>query len=276
MKPLLLALALGLVIQAPLRAQDPVEIIKQSVAHDEENFAHLKDYTYQEIQEVRTLDKNGKDTIRNAQTNEILVLSGRPYSRRIAKDGKPLSEKDARKEQEKMDKESEKRLKETSKDRAKFEKERREEREFENELPAAYNFKLVGQETINGRSAWRMFAEPKPGYKPRVKDAEILKKVRATVWVDTATYQFMKAEMEVVDTISWGLFVFRIPPGAKISFEQIRVNDEVWLPREVHVRGEAKLAIFKTFRLAVDVSYKDYRKFQSDSQVVDAEEVGVQ
>ncbi|MEO8098904.1 MAG: hypothetical protein ABI811_14475 [Acidobacteriota bacterium] len=267
---LLLALGFGLVAQA----QDAVQILQRSVQRDEENFARLKDYTYQETQEVRTFDKQGKVTNTESETNEILILSGRPYSRQIAKDGKPLSEKDARKEQEKLDKESAKRIKETEKDRVKLEKERREQRAFAQEVPAAFTVTLLGEEIINGLPAWKIKADPKPAFKPTVKDADILKKVRGTFWVDQASYQWVKAEIDVTDTISWGFFVLRITPGAKISFEQIRVNDEVWLPRQVHVRADAKIALVKTFHVAVDVSYQDYRKFQSDSKILDADEVG--
>ena len=48
--------------------------------------------------------------------------------------------------------------------------------------------------------------------------------------------------------------MLRIPAGAKISFLQMRVNDEVWLPKTVHVRADAKVALMKTFRIVLDES----------------------
>jgi hypothetical protein len=70
------------------------------------------------------------------------------------------------------------------------------------------------------------------------------------------------------------LFVLRIPAGAKISFSQMRVNDEVWLPQRVHVRADAKVALIKTIRADIDVAYSNYRKFRAESQVIDVEEIG--
>jgi len=57
-----------------------------------------------------------------------------------------------------------------------------------------------------------------------------------------------------------------------ISFSQTRVNDEVWLPRAAHIRADARLGLLKTFRMGFDLAYSNYRKFQSESQVVGAVE----
>jgi hypothetical protein len=247
------------------------QIVRRSVERDASNFARFKDYTYHELLSVKSLDK--KDKVNNTGTvlSEIMMLGGRPYERVLERDGKPLSEKDAAKQQEKLDKEAEKRSKETDRDRAKYEKERQEERQFAQEIPAAFNFTMLGEEELDGLGVWKIYADPKPGFKPRNGDADILKKVRGTVWIDKAGYQWVRAELEVIDTISWGFFVFRIPPGAKISFVQTRVNDEVWLPHQIHVRTDAKIALIKTFHVDIDVSYSDYHKFHVESQVIDVE-----
>ena len=248
--------------------QDPAEILRKSVQRDGDNYARRKDYTYQEMQETRVLDKNGAATRVSSETHDILILSGRPYERLTAKDGKPLSEKEERREQEKIDKESARRIKDTAKERAELEKDRRDRREFAQQIPVAYNVQLLGEEPVSGHTAWKLSVDPKPGYKAPNKEAEVLKKVKGTVWVDQETYQLVKFDIDVIETFSWGFFVLRIPPGAKITYEQNRVNDEVWLPREIHVRADPKIALLKTFHIAMDIAYQDYRKFQSDSQIV--------
>jgi hypothetical protein len=207
------------------------------------------------------------------ELHEVLILGGRPYERLLERDGKPLSDKETAKEQAKLDKEAAKRAKETDRDRAKFEKDRLEERRFASEIPDAFNFRLLGQETIDGLPVWKIQADPKPGFKPRERRADLLKKVRGILWIEQAGYQWVRAEIDVIDTISWGLFVLRIPAGAKINFSQMRVNDEVWLPKQVHVRADAKLGLVKTFRIDMDVAYSNYRKFRAASQILDAEEL---
>jgi hypothetical protein len=251
----------------------PYEIVKRSVERDARNFERFKDYAFHELTVEKQLDKKGKITGTDTELSEVLMLGGRPYSRLLERDGKPLSEKDGAKEQDKLDKEAAKRAKETDRDRAKFEKDRLEERRFAREIPDAFDFQLLGEETMDGLPVWRIQAEPKPGFKPRQGRADLLKKVRGTLWIDQAGYQWVRAEIDVIDTISWGLFVLRIPAGAKISFSQMRVNDEVWLPKNVHVRADAKLALLKTIRLDMDVAYSNYRKFRAESQILDTQEL---
>jgi hypothetical protein len=78
----------------------------------------------------------------------------------------------------------------------------------------------------------------------------------------------VKAEGEAIDTLSFGFFLFRVAPGATVSFEQTSVNGEVWLPSRISVRAEARIAILKKMRAEVDITYREYRKFQADSKIV--------
>jgi hypothetical protein len=253
----------------------PQEIVRRSVERDASNFERFKDYTFHQFEDQKQLDKRGRVSHRDTELNEILMLGGRPYSRLLERDGRALSDKDARKEQEKLDKEAAKRAKETNRDRAKFEKERLDERRFAREIPEAFTFQLLGEERIDGLPVWKIKADPKPGFKPKDGRADLLRKVRGTIWIDQVGYQWIRAEIDVIDTISWGFFVLRIPAGAKISFLQTRVNDEVWLPKSIHVRADAKLALLKTFRVEMDVAYSSYRKFSAESQIISTQEVPI-
>jgi hypothetical protein len=263
-----------LLAAAAASGQDAREIVRQSVERDARNFERFRDYTFYELTEQKRYDKRGQLTSTETELHEVLILGGRPYERLLERNGKPLSEKEARKEQEKLDKEAAKRAKETERDRARYERERKEQRRFAREIPDAFTFTLLGEERIDGLPVWKIQAEPKPGYKPKERRAAIFKNVRGTLWIEQAGYQWVRAEIDVIDTISWGLFLLRIPPGAKISFAQMRVNDEVWLPREVHIRADAKVGLLKTFRLGLDIAYSNYRKFRSESQILEVEELG--
>lgn len=254
--------------------QDAREIVKRSVDRDARNFERFKDYTFQQYSDQKRFDKKGKVESTESELNEVLILGGRFYYRLLEKDGKPLSAKEAQKEQEKLDKEAAKRAAESERTRAKYERDRLQERKFAREIPDAFNFKLLGEERIDGLPVWKIQVEPKPGYKPRERRAGVLKSVRGTLWIDQTSYQWVKADIDVIDTISWGLFILRIPPGAKIEFSQMRVNDEVWLPKQIHVRADAKLGLLKTFRLGIDVDYRNYRKFRTESQILDVQEAG--
>lgn len=263
-----LALFALVVSIASAQTPDANAIVRKSLERDFFDFNSVKNYTYVEREEERQLDGKGKVTKTDSNTHEILILGGRPYEKRIEKNDKPLSEHDAQREQEKMDKELAKREHMSASDRAKIEKERAEDRAYLREIPEAFNLKLVGEETVSGLPAWVIEASPKPGYKPKKSQAKIFTKVSGKVWIDKAEYHWVKMDLRVDDPISYGVGLFKIAEGASVKFEQKRVNDEVWLPTHIQIHGEARLAYLKKLRLEVELTYRDYRKFQTDSKIV--------
>ncbi len=257
---------------ASAQAQDPVEIVRKSVEHDARNFELRKDYTFTEHEQNREFDSKGKLKHTDSETHEILMLAGRPYERVIAKNDKPLPPREEKREQEKLDREAAKRQKETAADRAKYEKERLEDRRFVREAPNAYNLKLVGTELVSGKPAWVIEAEPKQNYKPVIAHTDLLKKIHAKIWIDQADYQWVKVDAEAIDTLSFGLALIRIMKGGKIHFEQTRVNDEIWLPSLFTASGNARVGYLMKMSGDVNVTYRDYKKFQTESRIVSVEE----
>jgi hypothetical protein len=156
---------------------------------------------------------------------------------------------------------------------AKYEKEREESRKFLREVTDAYNFHMEGEENLEGRPMWVISAEPRPGFQPQLKDARILPKLHGKLWIDRQEYQWAKVEIEVLDTLSFGLSLLRIHQGAKVKFEATRVNDEVWLPKITYVAGSARIAFVKNERAEETTTYRDYKKFHVESKVISGGEV---
>lgn len=46
-----------------------------------------------------------------------------------------------------------------------------------------------------------------------------------------------------------------------------KINDEIWLPTELHFKGSARLFLVKGMRLEVHQQYSDFLKFTVESQV---------
>jgi hypothetical protein len=247
------------------------DLIRNSADKDVENNKRKQDYTYIRRDEERKLDSKGKVKSSESRTYEIMILAGEHAEKLIAKDDKPLSDKEAKKEDEKIQKLVSKGEKESESDRkkrlAKEEKERAEERQFVREVADAYQFHLRGMEDVNGRPAYVIDANPLPNYKPRLKDAKILPKVRMRLWIDKAEQQWVKIDIECIDTFSIGLFLARVNKGSTIHVEQTRVNDEVWLPRYLNLKVDAKIALLKNFDAEYDVTFRDYQKFRTDAVI---------
>jgi hypothetical protein len=237
----------------------------------------LRNYTYTEREVQAKLDGKGNTKSTEEHTYDILEIYGEQVERLTEKDNKPLSEKDAAKEDAKIQKIIDKRKNETEDERekreAKEEKEREEDREFVRDVADAYNFTLVGTETVGGREAWVIDGEPRPGFVPHSKDAKYLPKFHGRVWIDENDLQLAKLDVECLDTISWGLFLARFHRGSRFMLEQTRVNDEVWLPLHLTAEVNARLALFKSLDDSIEQTYSDYKKFRVTAKIVGLGEV---
>lgn len=247
------------------------EIVRKSADNDMENDKRLRDYTYVERQEEKRLDGKGKVKSTEIKTYDVMEIYGEQVEKLISKDDKPLSEKDAKKEDDKIQKLIDKRKNESESDREKRlkkeEKDREDERQFVREVADAYNFRFVGVETLDGRENYVIDADPKPGYEPKMKEAKILPKFRFRAWIDKDEIQWRKLEAECIDTVSFGLFIFRLHKGSRAVIEQTRVNDEVWLPQHAVITADARLALLKNLNVALDITDRDYKKFGSDTKI---------
>jgi hypothetical protein len=253
------------------------EMIRLSAEKDIENDKRQRDYTYVERVEEHKLNGKGDVSSTETRTYDVLEIYNEQVRRLIAKDDKPLSAKDAAKEEEKIQKLIDKRRNESDAQRQKRlkeeEKEREEGRHFVKEVADAYDFKLAGIETLDGRETYVIDGEPRPGFEPKRKEAKILPKFRFRVWIDRAENQWVKLDAQCIDTVSFGLFLARIHKGSRIVIDTTRVNDEVWLPRHVAVHVDVRVALLKNFNVAEEISYKDYKKFHAASRITGMEEV---
>ena len=265
-------LVLLLVCAGSLLGQQARDIVARSVELDQSNWQHMKDYTWIARQTDRILDSQGQVKSSRTEQWETVVIYGEPHRRMLERNGKPLSAEDQQKEQQKLDRAVAKREHETASRRvrreADFEKQREKDREFLREIPDLFDFKLLPDEKIDGHDVWVISAVPKPGAHPKSGDAKPLLKIQAKVWIDKAEYQWVKLEAETTATISFGLFIARLAPGARLEFEQTRVNDETWLPKREWVRGAARLGLLKKLMGDEEITWNNYRKFQVDSKVV--------
>jgi hypothetical protein len=260
-----------------LSQQQMEQLLRIAAEKDLQNDKKQFDYTYIQRSEEHRLDGKGQVKSTESKTSEVLVIYGEEVERLIAKNDKPLSDKDAAKEEEKIQKIIDKRRNESEGDRkkrlAKEEKEREDGRQFVREVADAYNFRLVGVETLNGRDAYVIDADPRPGYQPHRKEAKFLPKIRGRVWIDKEENQWVKIDAQVIDTVSFGLFLARLHKGTRIMVETMRVNDEVWLPKHMTAKVDVRVALLKNFNVDADVTYRDYKKFRTDTKIVGVSEV---
>lgn len=260
-----------------LSAEQMQQLFRIVADKDMENDKHLRDYTYTERAEEQRLDGKGQVKSTEVKTYEMMELYGEQVQRLIGKNDKPLDPKDAAKEEEKIQKFIDKRKNESDDDRRKREekeeKDREHDRHFVREVADAYNFHLAGTESLGGREAWVVDAQPRPGYEPHVKEAKFLPKFRFRAWIDQKDDQWLKLDIECIDTVSVGLFLARIYKGSRIMIEQTQVNDEVWLPSHVQLKVDVRLALLKDFKVEQEQTFRDYKKFRASTRIVGTREI---
>lgn len=247
------------------------ELLRRAEEKDIQNDKQQRDYTYIEREERHYLDGNGAVKKTVSRTSEILEIYGEQVERLTAKDDKPLAAGEAKKEDEKIQKIIDKRKNESEEARRKRlaheEKEREDDRKFVLEVADAFNFRLVGSEVVDGHDTWVLDGEPRPGYEPKNRDAKILTKFKGRIWIDKAEAEWMKLDITAIDTISVGWVFARIHKGTHVIVELTQVNDEVWLPKRVQIHVDVRLALFKNFDEDIDLAYRDYKKFRTDTKI---------
>jgi hypothetical protein len=86
--------------------------------------------------------------------------------------------------------------------------------------------------------------------------------------VDKQDDHLVKGEVEVIDTIPVGLFLALVGKDSHASFEETRVNDEVWLPSKVRASASARLGLVKVVRIEQELSYTNCRESQASPPIL--------
>jgi len=251
---------------------DPREIVRRSVEADQRNTKLVKNYTYQERVVEKRLDKDGRPKKQEIKAYDISILYGEPYRRLLQRNDRPLKDDEEKKEEEKLNKFIAKYKNESPQDRekrlAEADKRRGDQRAFAREIVDAYDFRLLGEEQVDGRSVFVIEATPRPDFRPKQPHADLLSKFRGKIWIDKNEYQWVKMQAETIDTVSFGLFLVRLHKGSTIAFEQTRVNEEIWLPRHVAVNASARVALMINAAIEQETTFSNYRKFVTDSRLL--------
>lgn len=263
------AVSLG---QDAARANLPA-IIQNAFHNQERNEKQSENYNYQERSVVRTLAGDGSVKKTEIRTYDVLWLEGSRWRRLIARDDQPLSADEERKVAEKFEKETAKRRNQSASDREKrLEREAKQREETEELIGAvldAYDFQVAGHDTVSGIPCLMIDAKPKASFKPHDRITNLLAHLAGRMWITEQDNQLVKVEAEALDNIRFGWFLATLGKGTRLTFEQVRVNDEVWLPSHTAVRVNAR-ALFKKLNLEQEATFSGYKKFRVETKVTDA------
>lgn len=229
-------------------------LVKQSIAnfHRSREAALKLGYT----QTDTTYSGNAKVV----EVSEITPLFGTPYERLISKNGQSLPPDERRKEEEKFQKVLEHRQNESAQERAARIRKYESDWTFLQDVPNAYNFKLLGEENLNGRPSWIVGLTPRENFRPVTARGAMLRHIQGRLWIDQQDVQWAKAEAHVIDTISIGWILARIGPGAEIRLDLERVADGVWMPKHIDINGNARVLMVHRKNIEEQLVFNNYRQ----------------
>lgn len=232
---------------------DAQAIVRQSIANCERDWAATANWAWTQT------DVSYADGKKEITVSEVTPVGGTPYERLIKKDGRQLNPDDQRREDRKFAKIQNVRDSESPAEREARMRKYRSERAFMMDIPRAYNFTLQGEENINGRPAWVISMKPRPDFVPTAPHSAMLERFEGKLWIDKQDLQWARAEAQAIDTVSIGWIIARVGPGARFTFEQTRVSEDLWMPRRLHISGLVHIMMLYPKDLNEDVSYTDYR-----------------
>jgi len=234
---------------------DAQEIVRRSVENADRSWQARESYLY-----TKRIEEKRLDTSRGVKSDAVdvvnhLVVNGGPAEVTVSHNGGPATAAQQRQNHDAL----EQRRLETPAKRAAREQESRESHAFIDEVPQAFDFRIIGKDEINGRPAYVLSAIPKPGFHAQTKYGKIFAEVQGKLWVDEQDFGWVKADVTVIEPFSMGYFLARVQPGSRILFEQARVGDGLLMPVKVDVAADAKVLFLINYKMDETITYADYR-----------------
>ncbi len=251
------AAALALTLSAAVPPPNVPDLIRRSVQAIETDWSQTPNYSFVE-RDVES-KKDGKPVVK---TERVLMIDGSPYNRLIAVNDQPLSPGAQAEEARQVGRAIEKRQHELEGERNrrlwKYQKEGRQNETMLKGMVDAFDFRLVGEEVVNGHDCWVLEAKPKPGYQPTSRETKVLTGMTGRLWIDKRDRQWVKVQAEVVKPVSFFGFLARVEKGTRFLLEQEPVAVGLWLPKHFSMQVKASALGFNQ-NSTDDETYSDYR-----------------
>jgi hypothetical protein len=259
----------------PALAERPLPQVRDLVLDVERNQqaaeAARRDYTYHIHEEDQELD--GKGNIKKTTTtdSESVTIRGVRVDRVTARDGRPLNADEQRKENEKIDKEVEK---DTERREKLADKGKETDSRGDELIPASRILQLLvftnpRRVEFNGRPAIAADFTGDPNAKTRNPGESIIRDLTGTVWFDEQDRVIAHAEGRFLNDFKiGGGLVADVKKNSSFEATFSKVNDEVWLPKDIEGQGRLRFLLVAGFSGRMRLTVSDYRKFRSSSSIV--------
>lgn len=254
-----LGLALMLAAEAAAVSPDVASILQRSQQASLVDWQAAPDYDCLETD---------KQPDGSSRTYQDLMVDGSPLQLLVAVNGKPLSRSLQAQQQQKLQVAIAHRRAESPSQRANriaaYQKERERDHLLMTQFVAAFNFHLQGEQKLEGHSVYVIRATPRPGYRPPDYQAKVLTGMEGMLWIDQATFQWVRVEAEVIHPVWIEGPLAQVEPGTEFFLEKTPVDNGIWLPKRFVMKARAKVLALFSHHTGEDETYWGYRKAGSN------------
>lgn len=240
-------------------------------AHQKEIEKLVEQYTCDKSQEEFSVDKHGAVKSNDTEEDQVFYLGGDEVDRMVKKNGKPLSPS----EEKKQDDHIQKALRDYEKKQAKEAKEAKQggepKKKNDDDLKISDFLKIdrftnPRWETYRGHEVIVFDFEPNPDYKPASMAEHILHELSGAIWIDQQDADAVRLEAYFTNSFKLaGGLLASLQKGSAFTFEQAKINNEVWMPSYLEVHFNAKVLLFKGFSGNFIQRYSNYQKFRVET-----------
>lgn len=264
-------------IPAATAAETPVELrelVRKSLAGLNAENERRDQFLFKVRNERKELDAAGKVATQTSYVWERIEIEGFTFGRTLERNGKPLTAEERAGEEKAV----QKRLAElkapptgtasvgsAAAAPARQRQQQQQQRDWFQEFPDALDYKLAGEEIVNGRPALHLLATPRPGYQPKNMRARVFEKMRGDLWVDKATAELAKVDAEMFDTVSVGFGILgKIEKGTRFQMQRQPVGGDAtaatWLMASQSIRFGARFLLVKSVRNEITTQWSEFRR----------------
>lgn len=223
----------------------------------------LQNYEWTQQDVIRNLRANGTVSKTRIRTYLVSTIAGKTYQELTAKDGRPLSAQDRRKQARKLLRQAmwpQRHPRQAARRKAKAQAERRALRQA---IPQAFLFQLQGVH-YSPRYGWAYVIQsrPNPAWRPPDKKLKILKYFYGQIWVSCRHPRVVAVHVKLFKSIHFGWVLARIEPGAQIDWHSAPGPKGLYFPAALHMTAQARILIFKYYRMDYTETDSQYRNFQ--------------
>ncbi len=238
---------------AAVTEADAQEIVRRSAEVQAADFQSLPQFNY--FQTARNPDGTSK-------TWERVMLFGSRYSRLVAENGVPLPADRQTAEEARLQRQASERGQESASKRAvrvnTYEQERQRDNLLLQEMPRAFDFTLTGEDRLRGHEVYVLKATPRRGYHPPSSRARVLIGMEGTLYIEKATFHWVKIQASVIRPVSIEGFIARVNAGTRFELEQMPVSTGIWLPSRFAMTVRTRILLLFSRRMDEDETYYGY------------------